>query len=182
MKKLLAMLLCILCLPAVGCASGETERSAETDLPAAQVEKPAEEIDLSAMDFSAVKAIDLHSGITGYHLLVNDAQTIGEILAVIDGLKGDSPISSRGYYGWSYGFSLYDSENPGKEDEPVFRVALLPGPQGYIYHGLYEIVNGHTYSALYAADGEKIAEIDAFCEKLMEENHDRLYAHEFAGG
>ena len=181
MKMLLLALLCAIGLVSAGCSANGEDPSADTDLPAAQVERIAATVELSAVDFSGVKAIDIHSGITGDHLLVNDAGTIGEILAVIDGLKGDSPISSRGYYGWSYGFSLYETENPGKEDEPVFRFSLLPGQQGYIYHGLYEIVNGHTYSGLYAADGEKIAEIDAFCKKLMEDNHDKLYPHEFAG-
>ena len=179
MKKRFVLLIALLFLNAAGCAEPFEGRipaadsvTPDTSLPTAQVEQLPDTVFISADTFSAVKAIEIHSGITGKKQIFTDPAVITEILAAVDGLEGHSPISSRGYYGWSYGFSLYDTENPGEDAVPLDYFGLMinktpEGVQGLIYHGTYEIWNGNIYRGLYSADAEKIQMIDEFCHELF---------------
>ena len=122
-------------------------------------------LDYSDLDVSAVKTIRLTCGYTGETVWVTDLDDIKEITDCVLQIKCDTPESSRGYYGWSYGIFLYDKENPSDDTRPLWYGSMFWGKMYSEY--TYETVKGHSYSALYRMTGITTEEIDSVCEKYF---------------
>jgi len=122
-------------------------------------------IDCSTLDLSVVKSVYLTCGYNGEEILLTDPQGIKEITDCVQKIQCDSPESSRGYYGWSFGITLYDVENPDDDTAPIWSGSMFWGKMYSSYP--YETVNHVTYPALYTMVGITTEEIDAVCEKYF---------------
>lgn len=122
-------------------------------------------IDCSTIDLSGVKSVRLSCGYTGEKILLTDPQSIKEITDCVQKIRCNSPESSRGYYGWSFGITLYDVESPGDDTTPIWYGGMFWGKMYSRYP--YETVNDHTYPALYTMVGITTEEIDSVCEKYF---------------
>ena len=120
-------------------------------------------LDFSSLDVSAVKSIRLHCGYNGETVWVTDPDDIAEITDCVLQIRCDSPESSRGYYGWSFGIYLYNTEYPADDTKALWYGSMFSGKMYSEY--LYETVSGHSYYALYRMTGITTEEIDAVCEK-----------------
>ena len=122
-------------------------------------------IDCSVLELSGVKSVHLTCGYTGEEILLTDPQSIKEITDCVQQIKCNSPESSRGYYGWSFGITLYDVESPDDDTTPIWYGGMFWGKMysSYPYETLYDV----TYPALYTMVGITTEEIDAVCEKYF---------------
>lgn len=161
MKKLLTILLAVVCLS--GCAA---------DIPENEQQFPyTESLDIASFSLSGVKSIRISSGYTGAKLLVTDEDDIKALIGKASVLKGDNPISSRGYYGWSYSLDFYGTAEPDDTDEPLLRFGMfdLNHESTYLTYGTFEEVHGHTYSAMYLTDAAAAEELEILCASLIGE-------------
>ncbi|MBQ8401282.1 MAG: hypothetical protein IJX14_05055, partial [Clostridia bacterium] len=102
-------------------------------------------IDYSTLDVSGVTAVRLHSGYTGEKVWLTDPEDIKAITDLVVQIKGDSPESSRGYYGWTYGIDLYDTENPTEDSQSFWSAGMTWGTfTSSMYH--YETIKNHRYN------------------------------------
>ncbi|MBQ4354231.1 MAG: hypothetical protein IJC71_04985 [Clostridia bacterium] len=178
MKKTLLLLAAFLLLASCGKNAQEEMGSLSR-----QNEKDGEEIhcpeslDIGAFDLSGVKSVRIASGYTGADLLVTGAEDIAAIIEKASVLSGSDPISSRGYYGWSYGLDFYETENPAEDEEPMLRFAMFDcsSETTYLTYGTFEINNGHRYSAMYLTDAALTEEMEILCASLIGE--ESFYSH-----
>lgn len=115
-----------------------------------------ESIDLSKLDFSFVDKIAVTSGKTGEEKMFFETD---ELLSKIKTLKGHSPVSSRGYYGFGYGVKVYSGERIVYE----FSVSTIDEKYVIIY-GVYEEYDNKKYSCIYTSD-ESVKEFEAMLDE-----------------
>lgn len=125
----------------------------------------SETVDYSTLDVSGVTAVRLHSGYTGEKVWLTDPEDIKAITDLVVQIKGDSPESNRGYYGWTYGIDLYDTENPTEDSQSFWRCGLTWGSFASMYP--YETVHNVQYNTRYRMTGITTEEIDAVCERYF---------------
>ena len=101
-------------------------------------------VDFSEFDLSSVDNIIVTSGKTGE---TKTFYEVDEILTEINKLKGHSPISSRGYSGFSYNVKLCK----GDEELCAFGIFAVDGNH-WIYYGVYEEFRNIKYKCMYKSD------------------------------
>lgn len=158
MTILLAMSVLLL----FGCGKGVeslyvTEPGADADV--------SETVDYSTLDVSGVTAVRLHSGFTGEKVWLTAPEDIKTITDLVVQIKGDSPESSRGYYGWTYGIDLYDVENPTEDSQSFWSAGMTWETFTSNIH--YETVKNHRYNTRFRMTGITTEEIDAVCERYF---------------
>lgn len=166
MKKLFSLLLLSACtLGLFGCSS-------ETTYP--------ETLVIADFDLSCIKSIRIDSGFTGNEILVTDADAIAAVIEAVTPLYGHDPISSRGYYGWSYGLDFYDTAEPEEDTEPILRFSMFDCSRDttYLLHGTFEMNHGHRYSAMYLTDPALTEKLEILCASLIGEADFYMQAEE----
>lgn len=106
------------------------------------------------IDFSKVDKIIINSGYTGATAELTDAEDIAAVIDVVKDIEASDPISSRGYYGYSYSVTFICGE------EEIFDFGILLAGENIIYYGLYETVGHHDYSCLYKITSGSYEDID----------------------
>ena len=121
-------------------------------------------------DFADVKAIQIRSGITGNTILLTKQSDMEAIINAVTPLSGRDPISSRGYYGWSYDFMFFETSSPNDKDTPILSFALCDfgNSTAYLTYGVYEEVNGHSYSAMYTVDPSTVDAVADVCTNYLQ--------------
>jgi len=147
-----------------GDSSSETGKDFGETPPLSEEPFP-DSLDFSGLDVSNVKSIRITCGYNGEAVLITDTEGIREITDLVQNIRCDSPESSRGYYGWSFGIYLYDEENPSDDASPLWYGSMFWGKMYSSY--IYETVNGFSYRALYRMTGITTDEIDAVCWKYF---------------
>ncbi len=104
-----------------------------------------ETIDFSTFDYSLVDKIIIKSGITGEEKTFYD---IEEIILAVKQIKAYSPISSRGYSGFSYNIKMYNG------DEQIYKIGLVSFDEENlsVYYGIFEEVEQIKYMCLYKTE------------------------------
>ncbi len=145
------LLVCILAL--AGCSAAETH------------EPPAECVSVSEIDLSGVRAIRIDSGTTGEKVLLTGPDDIAALISAVAPLSGSDPVSSRGYYGWTYGFEFFETQSPEENDDPIWSFALFDANADttYLICGVYEFINGVQYGAMYSVDPETADAVESLC-------------------
>lgn len=125
-----------------------------------------EKLSLSVIDFSLVDRIVVTNGATGERAYLNkalDKANFKKILDAVKQIEATDPISSRGYYGFTYHVELY------YDYQPIYSFSICPETNGAsITCGYYETVGGFDYPARYKLtepDYASLAEILANCFK-----------------
>ncbi len=118
-----------------------------------------EELDFSKFDYSSVDKIIITSGKTG------DKKTfyiIEEILSKVKQLKGNSPVSSRGYSGFGYHVEMYNGENE------LYNFSVFTVDDKFLlYYGVYEEFENIKYSCMYTCD-TSVKEIEEYFDILFD--------------
>ena len=125
-----------------------------------------EKLSLSVIDFSLVDRIVVTNGATGERAYLNkalDKANFKKILDAVKQIEATDPVSSRGYYGFTYHVELY------YDYQPIYSFSLCPeGDGASITCGYYETVGNFDYPARYKLtepDYDRLAEILANCFK-----------------
>ena len=123
-----------------------------------------EKLSLSVIDFSLVDRIVVTNGATGERAYLNKAKAnFKKILDVVKQIEANDPVSSRGYYGFTYHVELY------YDYQTVFSFSICPEANGAsITCGYYETVGGIDYPARYKLtepDYDHLAAVLANCFK-----------------
>ena len=104
-------------------------------------------LDLSEIDLSLVDRIVVTNGQTGKRAYLNkwlDKVLFQTILDTVKKIEANDPVSSRGYYGFTYHVELY------YDYQPIYSFSLCPeGDGASITCGYYETVGGFDYPARY---------------------------------
>ena len=123
-------------------------------------------LSLSVIDFSLVDRIVVTNGATGERAYLNkalDKANFKKILDVVKQIEATDPVSSRGYYGFTYHVELY------YDYQPIYSFSLCPeGDGASITCGYYETVGNFDYPARYkltAPDYDSLAAVLANCFK-----------------
>ncbi len=120
-----------------------------------------EELDFSKFDYSSVDKIIITSGKTG------DKKTfykIEEILSKVKQLKGNSPVSSRGYSGFGYHVEMYNGENE------LYNFSIFAVDDKFLlYYGVFEEFENIKYSCMYTCD-TSLKEIEEYFDLLFNWN------------
>ncbi len=163
MKKLFFLFLAVLCtLLLVGCGVAEEESNPP------EAEKPyTDTFSLTESDFSAVRAVEIRSGMTGKTVLLTDSEDIAAIVSAALPIVGQNPVSSRGTYGWTYSFRFYETDAPGENDVPVPVFSLhIFDDKAYITNGVYEKIDRFTYPAMYTVNLAAAESLAAACDRF----------------
>ncbi len=116
------------------------ETDASTDISTSVIQH----IVFSDMISSNIDRIIMISGSTGEKVELKAPETIAPILEVVKCIEGINPISSRGYYGFTYRIELFSNETE------ILTFSVCPTELGgIIYYGLYESVGAHNYPGRY---------------------------------
>ena len=161
MKRVLCCLLvCFLIFITSACQP--TEKESPSTVP--------QSFSVSESGAKEAKSILLKNYITGDEILLGDPAALEEIVRAAEVLNGSNPISSRGYYGGSYGLTFYDTAEPTANDQPylVFSLFRANETDAYLVHGDYEVVDGHMYSAMYPAKMEDVKALEMILAKYFE--------------
>ena len=125
-----------------------------------------EKLSLSVIDFSLVDRIVVTNGQTGGKAHLGpyfNKESYYAVLDVIKTIKATDPVSSRGYYGFTYHVELY------YDNQPIYSFSLCPeGDGASITCGYYETVGNFDYPARYkltAPDYDHLAAVLANCFK-----------------
>ena len=125
-----------------------------------------EKLSLSVIDFSLVDHIVVTNGQTGKKAYLRpyfNKESYYAVLDVIKTIKATDPVSSRGYYGFTYHVELY------YDYQPIYSFSLCPeGDGASITCGYYETVGNFDYPARYkltAPDYDSLAAVLANCFK-----------------
>lgn len=131
---------------------------------------PSDTFTMHDFDLSDVKAIQIRSGMTGNTILLTKKSDMETIINAVTPLAGRDPISSRGYYGWSYDFMFFETSSPNDKDTPILSFALCDfgNSTAYLTYGVYEEVNGHSYSAMYTADPSTVDAVADVCTNYLQ--------------
>ena len=125
--------------------------------------------EISTFDLSGVKSIQIGSGSTGNRILLTEQKDIETIITAVKPLMGTAPVSSRGFYGWDYDFMFYETASPNENDEPLLTFSLhIYSNRAFITHGVYEVVEGHTYRAMYTANQSVVEKVVSVCSDYIE--------------
>ena len=123
-------------------------------------------LSLSVIDFSLVDNIVVTNGQTGGKAYLRpyfNKESYYAVLDVIKTIKATDPVSSRGYYGFTYHVELY------YDNQPIYSFSLCPeGDGASITCGYYETVGNFDYPARYkltAPDYDHLAAVLANCFK-----------------
>ena len=123
-------------------------------------------LDLSEIDLSLVDRIVVTNGATGERAYLNkwlDKVLVQTILDTVKKIEANDPVSSRGYYGFTYHVELY------YDYQPIYSFSLCPEANGAsITCGYYETVGNFNYPARYkltAPDYDHLAAVLANCFK-----------------
>lgn len=123
-------------------------------------------LDLSEIDLSLVDRIVVTNGQTGKRAYLNkwlDKVLFQTILDTVKKIEANAPVSSRGYYGFTYHVELY------YDYQTVFSFSICPEANGAsITCGYYETVGGFDYPARYkltAPDYDHLAAVLGNCFK-----------------
>jgi hypothetical protein len=104
-------------------------------------------LDLSEIDLSLVDRIVVTNGQTGKRAYLNkwlDKVLFQTILDTVKKIEANAPVSSRGYYGFTYHVELY------YDYQPIYSFSICPeGDGASITCGYYETVGGFDYPARY---------------------------------
>lgn len=112
----------------------------------------AEQYALADLFGQSINRIVLTSGITGAQYTALDTD-IDRIAAFCAPIVGDTPTSSRGWYGAYYSVALYSG--------PI-EVGYFYFFEDAFYTGHYETVNGHDYRIRYRMSGRSASEVREF--------------------
>ena len=160
MKKLIALVLVLVCvLVFIGCGNIEIQQPATY----------TDSFEISAIDLTGVKSIQIRSGTTGNIMLLTEQDDIYEVITAVKPLVGTDPVSSRGFYGWKYDFMFYETTSPSETEEPLLAFAVhIDSNEAFLSHGVYEEIEGHTYSVMYTADQSDVEKIVSLCSNYIE--------------
>jgi hypothetical protein len=104
-------------------------------------------LDLSEIDLSLVDRIVVTNGQTGKRAYLNkwlDKVLFQTILDTVKKIEANAPVSSRGYYGFTYHVELY------YDYQPIYSFSICPEANGAsITCGYYETVGVIDYPARY---------------------------------
>jgi hypothetical protein len=104
-------------------------------------------LDLSEIDLSLVDRIVVANGQTGERAYLNkwlDKVLFQTILDTVKKIEANDPVSSRGYYGFTYHVELY------YDYQTVFSFSICPEANGAsITCGYYETIGNFDYPARY---------------------------------
>lgn len=59
---------------------------------------------------ASITQIDLHNGHNGQHTYITDPESIDAIIRFMSSVAGNNPVSSKGYYGWTYSLKFMAGE------------------------------------------------------------------------
>ena len=125
------------------------------------IEKPV----LSTIDFSLVNRIVITNGTTGevkYLNTYSDKTGFNGVINAIKSIKATDPVSSRGYYGFTYPVELY------YDYQTFFSFSLCPEADGAsIICGYYETVGGFDYPARYKLTNPTYEKFDELLGKYF---------------
>ena len=148
---------------AVTLESGHVNLTEIEDTKSRELKK---KLDLSDIDLSPVDRIVITNGQTGKRAYLNkwlDKVLFQTILDTVNKIEATDPISSRGYYGFTYHVELY------YDYQMVFSFSICPEANGAsITCGYYETVGNFDYPARYkltAPDYDHLAAVLANCFK-----------------
>ena len=122
-------------------------------------------LDLSKADFSLVDRIVITNGSTGEKYYMSDLSNrtgFSELFKAIKTIKATDPVSSRGYYGFTYHVELY------YDYQSVFSFSLCTEAGGAsITCGYYETVGNFDYAARYKLTEPAYAKLDEVLSKYF---------------
>ncbi len=114
-----------------------------------------------------VDSIVITDGSDGQKYALIDPKSIAAVLETVKLLEGTDPVSSRGYYGFTYHVELFRGE------ESVWDFALCPEKDGLVTLtcGYFETVGGVDYPARYILGGCSYAVIEEVLQAEMLPTH-----------
>jgi len=122
-----------------------------------------ENVDFSEKDLSVVDRVIVTDGATGERVEVTDSADVARAVDVISKIKGEEPVSDRGYYGFSYHVELYCG------DKEILSFTVCPEVEyTALICGYYETVGGFDYPARYRLKGCSYEDIDAVLKSLYQ--------------
>lgn len=177
-KRILSLVLALLLiLPAfTGCGNEEQSLPQVTQpqetVPEVVTFDVPQTIDFGEFDYSNVKCIEIHNGITWEYVSLTAEEDIADILSTVRQITGENPASSLGHYGCEYVILMYDTADPSKNTEAILSLNIC-GPSELL-HGLYEIRNGrHHYPAIYTMTGISCEDVITVCRSYFPENQQK---------
>lgn len=159
-KSILFLLVTLISSMLLGCASNSPENEPET---------PAKNFSAAEYDLSGVCSVKILSG-AGKTVLLTDQAAIDALVSAVSPLTAKEPISSRGYYGWTYRLDFYTSNSPAEGEDGVlsFTLSRERADDPCLIHGFYEEVEGFRYKALYTeVDNAAVDAIEALCAQYI---------------
>lgn len=120
-------------------------------------------IDFSGKNLAVVDRVVVKNGATGEQIEVTDSADVARIVDMISKIKGEEPVSDRGYYGFAYYVELYCG------NKEILSFSVCPeGENAAIICGYYETVGSFDYPARYRLTGCSYEDIDAVLKSLFQ--------------
>lgn len=120
-------------------------------------------VDFSEKNLSVVDRVVVKNGATGEQIEVTDRADVARMVDMISKIKGEEPVSDRGYYGFSYYVELYCG------NKEILSFSICPeGENAALICGYYETVGGFDYPARYRLTGSSYEDVDAVLKPLFE--------------
>jgi len=150
-------------------ASAETESAVETEAPF--IPNYPEVFSAAEYDLEDIRTIVLTSGMTNKSLTLTKGEEVEALAAAVKPLVGTDPISSHGYYGYSFRIVCYGSETDGRKNGILDIVVTASDvAANVILNGtLFEYVNDvkGRYPAMYTIDLEAGRALVAACREYL---------------
>ena len=135
------------------------------EIDQAHPETADNKLDLSKSDLSFVDRIVITDGSTGekyYMSYLSNRSGFSEVYNAIKSIKATDPVSSRGYYGFTYHVELY------YDYQTVFSFSICPEADGAsITCGYYETVGSFNYPARYKLTNPSYQKLDEVLGKYF---------------
>ena len=163
MKRIfICILLCFLVIIVSACQGAETESIGSVP--------PSFSVGESGV--ADAKSVVLKSHITGTEILLNDSAALEKIVNGAKLLNGSNPISSRGFYGGSFGLSFYDTAEPTEDAKSYLSFSLFCANDTEAYvtvnNMVFEEVEGHRYPAMYSVNMDELKVLETILAQYIE--------------
>ncbi|MBE6561695.1 MAG: hypothetical protein E7662_11285 [Ruminococcaceae bacterium] len=159
-KAILFFVFTLISVMLIGCTSNPPENAPESH---------AVKFSAADYDLSGVRSVKILSG-DGKTVLLTDKAAIDALVSAVSPLTAEKPITSRGFYGWTYRLDFYTTDSPAEGEDGVlsFTLSRERADDPCLIHGFYEEVEGFRYKALYTdVDKSAVDAIESLCAQYM---------------